>query len=219
MKEERGAVMVEAVLVFPIVLFTVFLMIYLGLFKLQELAFMYQVQRVAHQGAMVVASPGYETLGNYWGKNVDFTSGTNDVKGYCEAFHKDLKVLYRELTGCGGWTNDDELQSFDDRIKRDNMVLAGISTFVDTVEIDRGFLSHTITAEVSFGLPTPGVMRYLGFGPHLRFRQGAYCVALNPSTVVRVTDLASDLLVVVGKKLNIDKQVSKVFESMKNTIF
>ena len=64
MKREKGAVMVEAVIIFPIVLFTVFFLIYLGLFKLQEMATLYQVQRVAHQGALAVASPGYEKLGD-----------------------------------------------------------------------------------------------------------------------------------------------------------
>ena len=46
MKKEKGAIMVEAVIVFPIVLLTVFALIYLGLFKLQEMAMLYQVQRV-----------------------------------------------------------------------------------------------------------------------------------------------------------------------------
>lgn len=51
MEKEKGAVMIEAAIVFPIVLLTVFALIYLGLFKLQEMAMLYQVQRVAHQGA------------------------------------------------------------------------------------------------------------------------------------------------------------------------
>ena len=46
MNDKKGAVMVEAVIVFPIVLLTVFTLIYLGLFKLQEMAMLYQVQRV-----------------------------------------------------------------------------------------------------------------------------------------------------------------------------
>lgn len=66
--------MVEAVIVFPIVLLTVFVLIYLGLFKLQEMAMLYQVQRVAHQGAHVLANPGYRELGDYTQKAIDFSS-------------------------------------------------------------------------------------------------------------------------------------------------
>ena len=99
MEKEKGAVMVEAVIVFPIVLLAVFSLIYLGLFKLQEMAMLYQVQRVAHQGAHVLASPGYQTLGDYDQKQIDFSSDPADVNAYYKAAHADLFVLYRELFG------------------------------------------------------------------------------------------------------------------------
>ena len=44
MKKETGAVMIEAVIVLPITLLTVFALLYLGLFKLQEMAMLYQVR-------------------------------------------------------------------------------------------------------------------------------------------------------------------------------
>lgn len=61
-KDENGSVMVEAVIIFPIVLMAVMAMLYYGLFKLQEAAMLYQVQRVASEGSLMVSSPGYAEL-------------------------------------------------------------------------------------------------------------------------------------------------------------
>ena len=102
--------MVEAVIVFPIVLLTVFVLIYLGLFKLQEMAMLYQVQRVAHQGAHVLANPGYRELGDYTQKAIDFSSDPSDVNAYYKAAHDNLLVLYREIAGYGACASHAELQ-------------------------------------------------------------------------------------------------------------
>ena len=144
MEKEKGAVMVEAVIVFPIVLLAVFSLIYLGLFKLQEMAMLYQVQRVAH----VLASPGYQTLGDYDQKQIDFSSDPADVNAYYKAAHADLFVLYRELFGYGAWTSESELQSFMDTVAQSTLILAGGSYADNTVTINRGLFSTQIKAEV-----------------------------------------------------------------------
>lgn len=148
--------MVEAVIVFPIVLLTVFALIYLGLFKLQEMAMLYQVQRVAHQGAHVLASPGYHELGDYSGKQIDFLTDPEDVDRYYKAYHENIPVLYREFSGYRAWTGTGELQGFMDRVAGSTLILAGGSYADNTVTIRRGLFSTKIKAEVTFQFPTPG---------------------------------------------------------------
>ena len=103
---ERGSIMVEAAIIFPMVLLAVMVMLYLGLFKLQETAMLYQVQRVASDGSLLASSPGYASMaGNGTmldGKNIDwyyFPEG-NEIAEYYKAYHSDFAVLYREIFGC-----------------------------------------------------------------------------------------------------------------------
>lgn len=219
MKKEKGAVMVEAVIVFPIVLLTVFTLIYLGLFKLQEMAMLYQVQRVAHQGAHVLASPGYQELGDYTKKQIDFESSPADVNEYYKAAHRDLLVLYREITGYGAWTSEGELQAFMNTVAESTLILAGGAYVDKTVSIDRGLFATRILAEVTFSFPTPGVMQFFGYSDTLAYRQAATAVAMDPASFVRMVDLAGDALTIVSEKLGIAGDLQKIMNGIRKYVF
>lgn len=221
MEKEKGAVMVEAVIVFPIVLFTVFLLIYMGLFKLQEMSILYQVQRAAHQGAMIVESPGYKHLGDYRDKNPDFGSTINreNIENYYKSYHMDLTVLYREIFGYGGWTNEEEITYFLNEIGNHTLTLAGVSSFQKEVTVKRGFFSTGVNVEIIFSIPTPGVFKMFGFGDELKFKQGASAMAMNPAELVRNVDLAGDAIVIVSEKLGIDGELNKILEGIKKYLF
>ncbi len=219
MKEEKGALMVEASIVFPIVLLTVFTLIYLGLFKLQEMAMLYQVQRVAHQGAHVLANPGYQELGEYKEKQIDFSSNPADVNAYYKAAHENLLVLYRELAGYGAWTSERELQKFMDKVAESTLILAGGSYAENAVTIDRGLFATQITTEVTFRFPTPGVMQYFGYPDSLAFKQSATAVAMDPASFVRIVDLAGDAITVVSEKLGIQGDLEKIMNGIRKYVF
>lgn len=219
MKKEKGAVMVEAVIVLPIVLMTVFALIYLGLFKLQEMAMLYQVQRVAHQGAHVLANPGYETLGDYKEKPIDFSSDPADVNDYYKAAHENLKVLYRELFGYKAWTSEGELQGFMDNVAESTRILAGGSYVNNTVSVERGLFATHIKAEVTFSFPTPGVMRYFGYPDSLAYKQAATAAALDPANFVRVVDLAGDAITIISEKLGIRGDLEKIMDGIRKYVF
>lgn len=211
--------MVEAVIVFPIVLLTVFAMIYLGLFKLQETAMLYQVQRVAHQGAHVLASPGYPELGEYTHKQVDFLTDPADVNKYYKAFHSDIRVLYREIFGYRSWTGEGELQGFMDEVAESTLILAGGSYAENTVTVNRGLFSTKIKAEVTFRFPTPGVMRFFGYPDSLAYRQSATAVAMDPAGFVRMVDLAGDAITVVSDKLGIRGDLQRIMNGIREYAF
>lgn len=59
---ETGAIMVEAAIYFPITIGIVMVVLYFGLFKLQESYFFFQVERTATELAREVAYPGYESF-------------------------------------------------------------------------------------------------------------------------------------------------------------
>ena len=60
--DQRGAVMVEAAIYFPITIAIVMVVIYFGLFKMQESYFFFQVERAALEIARETAYPGYDSF-------------------------------------------------------------------------------------------------------------------------------------------------------------
>lgn len=211
MRREKGAVTVEAVIIFPIVMMTVFVLLYLGLFKLQEIAVIYQVQRTAHQGAMVLASPGYQELGEYDAKKIDFASSPEDVNAYYKAYHENIGVLYRELRGIN-WSGAGEMQAFLEEMGRQSSILAGMPLTSQEAIVRRGVFGTTLSVDAVIKIKTPGALRYLGIEDNLQFRRGAQSFAINPAGFVRGVDLAGDAVVVISEKLGIDGQLEKLTE-------
>lgn len=217
MRREKGAVTVEAVIIFPIVMMTVFILLYLGLFKLQEMAVIYQVQRTAHQGAMVLASPGYQELGEYDTKKIDFASSPEDVNAYYEAYHENIGVLYRELRGIN-WSGAGEMQAFLEEMGHQSSILAGMPLTSQEAAVHRGIFGTTLKVNVVIKIKTPGALRYLGVEDSLQLRRGAQSFAINPAGFVRGVDLAGDVAVVASEKLGIDGQLKKLTEGYKKFV-
>lgn len=63
---QRGAIMVEAAIYFPITIAVVMAVIYFGLFKMQESYFFFQVERAAMELARETAYPGYDKKIQEW---------------------------------------------------------------------------------------------------------------------------------------------------------
>ena len=95
-KDNRGVIMVEASIYFPIAIFTVFAMIYYGMMKYQESILAFEVQKMATIGAREAAYPGYEVFaedGSLLSAAVDFKPGTDfnsKVKDYYAAYSEQL---------------------------------------------------------------------------------------------------------------------------------
>lgn len=225
MKNEKGAVMVETVVILPIVMMAVFFLLYLGLVKLQDMAILYQVQRTAHQGSLILASPGYSALGPYDEKQIDLASyGTvtaERAEEYYKAYHANIMTLYREIFGYSGWTSQDEMQQFLEKMGEDTMVLAGVSLFDQEASLHRKLLGIRLDAEVTFGFPAPGVLRYFGYEGRMEFKQGATTMAVSPSLVVRNVDIAGDACVALKEKLHLDEKgnLGKIWDGIKKVLF
>ena len=207
MKKENGAMMVEAAFIFPLVIFTVVALIYLGLFELQESAILYQVQKVTRQTDYVVASPGYQQLGTLNAKSFDFGADPTEaqVKKYYQAYHteKDFKVLYREIFGAT-WASDAKVSAYSESVMKSLYFFMGFNAMESKVEIERNFLSSTITTTTYMKYPLPKVMEALGLQGQVLLRQGATVTSMNPADFVRDVDMAWDGIKALAKIMNID---------------
>lgn len=219
-KSEKGVVMVEAAIYFPIVICVVVTMLYYGLFILQESAMNYEVQRMTAYASKDAGNPGYSVFPVASGNDVEFQySGDqpskDQVKAYYNAYHNRISALYRGIAGviCG------EEYDYEDLFGR--MVNNGLLfrfTVNPKIEVEKSLFGTSIIASVDYSVPMPGVARYLGLQDKLTIRSASYCHAVNPSDFIRNTDLAVDLVEFAAEKLGLSKNLSKIIGKAKEII-
>ena len=187
--------MVEAALYFPITIAVVMAVIYLGLFKMQESYFFFQVERTAAQLAKEIAYPGYEGFTDKEplsdGK-VDFSweePSDEQVQSYYEAYNGSLTKIYR--LGAGSNTKE-RLAKYQESLCKYSTLLS-VGTAKASIRVENKFMSQSVFAELRYELPTPGILRYLGMKDTISLYAAAYQPVLNTTDFVRNVDLAWDL--------------------------
>lgn len=211
MKEEKGAMIVEASFIFPLVILTVMTLLYMGLFKLQESAFLSEVQMVAIKADYHVASPGYQAFGEWDVTKTDLSASPSDaqIKAYYKGYHDKLTVLYRELFG-SSWADEDMLNSKAKQLVERMSIFAGMNNLIkEEVTVKRQFLSNSIEVKTYMNIPMPGIMRALGLQGSINIQQGAKTVSMNATDFVRSVDLACDAVDAVCKELGWDGGLNK----------
>ena len=218
LKNENGAIMVEASIYMPLVLCTVMALLYLALFNMQEYLLMYEAQRAAAVVSREEAYLGYEKFGMGSDNEIDFSWGEDNipssdtVNSYYEAYHSNLRSLYR---GIGRFFSDgprlDYESRFSDGVRESTLIVLGnISN--PQIQVDRGFLGTDVEVTITHSLPVPGVLKYLGYHQGMTLRVAAYNYSVNPSEFVRSVDLAADFVSYIMKKFGLADNYDKFWE-------
>lgn len=221
-KDESGVILVEASIYFPIVIFTVFAMIYLGMVKYQESILAFQVQKVANLGAKEIAYPGYVNFaddGSVQSAAVDFKSETDFGPKMKEYYKGGSDHLYNEWKfNYGG--EEARLKEELEKLMNRKTFLTGIETTAD-VKIENYVIGRQITVEAEYGLKSPEFLKYIGVPVHLTLKTAVMQSASNPTELVRNIDLATDLINFLLEKFHMKGKVDaflKKVEDVKNKI-
>lgn len=222
---ETGAIMVEAAIYFPITIGIVMVVLYFGLFKLQESYFFFQVERTATELAREVAYPGYESFTDenpLKNSKVDFDweSGPSEsqTEDYYAAYNGSASRIYR-------WGLDSKISkraSEYQQALQKNSALFSMGRTEAYVKINSSFLSKSIQAELRYVVSTPGILKYLGLKDSLTIYTAAYQPVINSTDFVRNVDLAWDMGNFFLKKLGLDGKAQKLretFDKVKNFLF
>ena len=222
---ESGAIAVEAALYFPITIGIVMAIIYLGLFKIQESYFFFQVERAASMAAREAAYPGYEEFqeeGLLESSAIDFSwedgPSKSAVEKYYDAYGGSLTKLYR--IGVSSKTAE-RLEKYEQALEKTSALFA-LGTIEGTVQMDNQILSKSIYVQIRYKIPTPGILQYLGVKDSLTLYAGAYQPVMNSTDFVRNVDLACDLGNFLLKKLGLDGKANEFiqkFNKVKEIIF
>lgn len=221
-KDESGVIIIEASIYFPIVIFTVFAMIYFGMVKYQESILTFQVQKLAIMGAKEIAYQGYEVFtkdGSFRSSAVDFPDSTDfsaEIKNY---YNRHSKYLYNE------W----KFQYDGDRSRLEKELsemlsarsfLTGVTSRC-TVDINNYVIGRNITVKASYGLQSPKFLSIVGVPLDLTLKTKVTQSASNPVELVRNIDLATDLIDFLLERFGVKDRVDsflKKAEDIKNKI-
>lgn len=215
-ENEQGAIMVEAVIYFPIVICIVVFLLYLTIMHMQEYLLTYEVNRTAKIIAREVAYHGYDSFNMGENNGTDFESipDAGEVTNYFESYSEGVSDIYREVggllqaVGIGSVDTGEYQSELADLVSAYTLISAGNITEPE-IEIDRGFFGTGITVTMTHSIPVPGVFRYLGYDNGIQIKGKTYTYAVNPSGFVRNVDLAVDLTSYIFEKLGLSGQFNE----------
>lgn len=210
---QSGVIMIEAALVFPVVIITVVAIMVLGMMKFQESLVQFGSQKIASAAAREAVYQNYkEYIGGSDGMNInldEFPSSENVTKYYGE---NDLYKIfgsskrYSELAG----TYKEDLETF----VQNYSFLTGMDVAAD-VKI-KGVMSPVVSVNVEYRIKLPGFLGYIGLPDSWKMKTGAYAFAGNPTEFVRNVDIAVDLLDYLLEKLGLDERVDVFLEKLQS---
>ena len=208
-KSEKGAVMVEASIYFPIVLGIVFSLIYVSLWKIEECAVYFCAQKVANSAANAIAHQNFDKLygnGDVVGidTSIDFRWSSDIVpESNVKNYYKGRKDLYKRVT----IQNDKYQKALKKMINATKFVGFHLRDKDINVKVDAGLLRTVVNVEVAIGFETPGIMKYVGFDDEIKFKSKGYQFASEPVDFVRNADLAVDLIEYLFDRLGISDNI------------
>lgn len=197
LKDEEGAVQViEMTLIFPLVLFVMGFLLYMGSYVLQSVTIYNDAQRIAVAASREAGIPGYEKL--YQGTGVttkaDF-SWPDDVSPALSVINDMMNEHDPYRYWGNGFLDESEKSTLENNLKRlvsENSFLA--SSNVDcTITTSNNILSQQINVRVVKHISTPNLMRYLGLADNISIDVTATAVVGDPAEFIRNTDMVFDL--------------------------
>lgn len=221
-REESGAIMVEASIYFPIVIFTVFAMIYFGMVRYQESILTFQVEKLAMMGGREVAYQGYEVFSDddsLGSSAVDFKSGKDFSSEMESYYNRHSEHLYNE------WQfnyseESSRLESDLSEMLSKRSFLTGVETDAE-VSVSNYVIGKSLTVKAAYGLKSPKFLDFVGVPLDLTLKTNVTQSASNPTELVRNIDLATDLIDFLLERFGVKDRVDsflKKAEDIKNKI-
>lgn len=211
-KSQKGAVMVEASIYFPIVLGIVFAIIYVSLWKIEDCVAYFAAQKVANSAAAALQHEDFDMLYGNGEKvtldtTVDFAYEADKMvpQKYVNNYYKGngSKKLYTKVK-----INSAEYEkSLKKLLDSTKFVPFKLKNDDVNVKVHSGLLRSYVTVDIAIGFDTPGIMRYIGFEDEFKFHSKGYQFVTEPVEFVRNTDLSIDLIEYLFDKLGITSKI------------
>jgi len=197
LKNEYGAAQViEMTLIFPLVLFVMGFLIYLGSYVMQSVTIYNDAQRIAVIAAHESQMPGYEHF--YSNGGITTKADFNWAEGYVPG-KTVIDAVMGEHDPYRYWTNSFLKESNKTTLENELQGLISSNSFLASSNVDcnietsNNVLSQTIKVNVVKSVNTPQLFSQLGLNSSFDINITAVAVVNDSSEFIRNTDMVFDL--------------------------
>jgi Tfp pilus assembly protein PilV len=191
LRKQGGYLTLEVILVFTVVLFSLLLLIYLGIALYQQVSLQSSVQLVASQGATMYASGSAEPA-----------TAARSLESY-----KDQNPYVNFLDASARAEAESNIRAAIATAANQHEVYKGSNNTTDA-EIKRDFVAQKVIVRASrdYAMPVASVGEMFGLNSPLKVDVAAAAPVTNPVEVIRTADICVDLLLYFdGTKTVIEK--------------
>jgi len=205
LKDEKGSVQViEAALVYPVVIFTVVTLIYMGMYIFDASLLNDRARMAAVTAAKTVTFTGYDELGDvYSSLELDPKAPAPD-RAHVDKYYSESSPYRYFVNG-----------KADDRFAAKVCDYASDGLFrgtgvTCTVDVRRKLFDREVVVTVEKNVSLPGILRLSGVRTGRKMTATASAVTSDPAEFVRNTDLAMDAASFIGNKTGINGKLAGV---------
>ncbi|AYB00035.1 TadE family protein [Lachnoanaerobaculum umeaense] len=214
-ENNRGALMVEAALIYPLFMLTIVAMLVLGLLKLEQSLIQFGATKIASQAAREAAYPGYEKYLAAVSNGIDIDVISFPNTSGVDSFYKDRELyagFFRSRDAIG---NNFE-EKLNELLLKYTMV-SGITVDSD-IEIT-GIITPTVKTNVKYGIRLPDglgkVLSLVGVPSNFNVQESSYAFSSNATEFVRDIDLGADLIDFLLERFNLKERVDVYVNKLK----
>lgn len=214
-ENNRGALMVEAALIYPLFMLTIVAMLVLGLLKLEQSLVQFGTTKIAAQAAREAAYPGYEKYLAPASEGIDI-----DVMSFPGTSGVDCFYGERELYA-GFFRSKDEVgNNFEEKLNKLLLKYTMVSGLTVDSDIEiTGIITPTIKANVKYGIRLPDglgkVLSMVGAPESFNIQESSYAFSSNATEFVRDIDLGADLIDFLLERFNLKERVDVYVNKLK----
>ena len=212
-RSEKGAVsVIEAALVYPVVIFTVVTLIYMGMYIYDVSLLNDRARTAAVTAAKTVTFTGYDELGDvYSSLELDPKAPAPD-RAHVDKYYSESSP-YRYFVN--GKADDKFAAKVCDYASGGMFRGSGVTC---TVDVKRKLFDREVVVTVEKNVTLPGILRLSGVKTGRKMTATASAVTSDPAEFVRNTDLVMEAATVIGNKTGISGKVSAMRGRISETL-
>jgi hypothetical protein len=219
LNSEKGAMIVEASFIMPIVIVVIFVLIYLSLIQIQQSIIYLHAQGMAQKISNISTFPGYEKFyyeaygdeQKKFGLPQSYEPGIDTIEN---AYSKHDPYRYLGGVYLNKHNNyENELE----KIVEQSMYFKNAVIDADIDVIFKN-LSTAIKVDVNYSFKLPKFISIVGLNPNISMKIEAITYANDTAEFMRNTDLAFDVFDYFLKKYHLDEKISIFYKKIMEMI-
>ncbi len=207
-KDEKGLVMIEAAIVFPLMIFMIVALLLLGTFLVQRMNVQRVAQEIANTVAHTLANPLIEIRPVAGKAGVGTPPNTDKPPAYTieTAIHSQkmdgkqevlvqndgLANLYRYVFKFAGTTNAKHMDGYAQYVGSRAEILKGNGIQVDAIKVEGFLLGHSVEVAITQTFQFPINMGLLGLDNTFNIAAVGKATVNDPDELIRTVDLIKD---------------------------